>query len=208
MSPVTLVSGNTRTIYAAVQSAKGTAATTPTRKFHLTEEEMDPGRSIIQLPETDSSSQVADFNVVGAEPGGTFSTWLRPNDCDMLFYGLMQANSSSGTTNRTHTITPSTTPQYLTLWDVVPGVLTTKFIDARVVSAAISGQSGQGISVAWELRGLSALLGQTEPTLPAAFATDNAMTYPMVTVTRGGTHLGDVDAFELTINRGGQYFLG
>jgi len=206
--PVTLVSGNTRTVYAAAQSAKGTAATTPTRKFHLTDETMDPGRSIIQLPETDSSSQVADYNVVGAEPGGTFGTWLRPNDCDILFYSLMQAVATTGTTNYTHTITPSVTPVYLTLWDVIPGVLTTKFVDCRVVSGAVTGQSGQGISVAWELRGLQALLGQTEPTLPAAFATDNAMTYPMVTVTRGGVHNGDVDAFSLTINRGGQYFLG
>jgi len=206
--PVTLLSGNTRTVFAAVQSAKGTAATTPTRKFHLTEESMDPGRSLIQLPETDSSSQVADSVVVGAEPGGTMSTWLRPGDCDILFYSVMQANSSAGSTNFTHTITPSVTPVYMTVWDVVPGVMTTKYIDCRAVSAAVSGSAGQGIVVAWEMRALTALLGQTEPTLPAAFATDAAATYPMVTVTRGGTHLGDVDAFSLTINRGGQYFFG
>lgn len=208
MSPVTLVSGNTRTVYAAVQGTKGTPATTPTRKFHLTEESMDPGRSLIQLPETDSASQTADFVVVGAEPGGTFSTWLRPNDCDILFYGVMQANSSSGATNFTHTITPSLTPVWLTLWDVIPGVMTTRYHDCRVVSANIAGQSGQGITVGWELRGLTATLGVTEPTLPAAFSTDAAATYPLVTVTRGGTHLGDVDAFNMTINRGGQYFVG
>jgi hypothetical protein len=169
---------------------------------------MDLGRSVIQLPETDSSSQTADFVVVGAEPGGTFSTWLRPNDCDILFYSLMQGNSSSGSTNYTHSITPSLTPVWLTVWDVIPGVMTTKYVDCRVMSGAITGQSGQGMSVAWELRGLTALLGQAEPTMPAAFAADDAMTYPQVTVTRGGTHLGDVDAIAMTINRGGQYFRG
>src|SRR5215831_17285511 len=106
MSPVTLVPGNTRTVYAAVQSAKGTAATTPTRKFHLTEDSLDPGRQLIQLRETDSSSQSPDFVVVGAEPGNTFSTWLRPNDCDMMLFGVQGAKASAGGPNFTHTLTP------------------------------------------------------------------------------------------------------
>lgn len=202
--PVTLIPGNTRVIYTAVQSAKGTAAATPSRKLRLTEDSLDPGRQLIQLPETDSSSQAPGYVVVGAEPGGTFGTWLRPNDCDQLLYGVQGATSGSGT----FSLTPVVATKYLTMWDVVPGSSTTKYVDCRVTDALVSGQSGQGITAQWTVHALSALTSQAEPTLPAAFSTDVAMTYPQVTVTRGGTHAGDVDAFTIGIHRGGQYFHG
>lgn len=204
MPAVTLIPGNTRVIYSAVQSAKGTAATTPSRKLRLTEDSLDPGRQLIQLPETDSSSQAPGFSVVGAEPGGTFGTWLRPNDCDQLLYGVQGATSGSGT----FSLTPVVATKYLTLWDVVPGSSTTKYIDCRITDALISGQSGQGITAQWTAHALTALTNQTEPTLPAAFSTDVAMTYPQVTVTRGGVAKGDADAFSIGIHRGGQYFHG
>jgi len=205
---VSLVPGNTRVVYTAVQSGQGTAATTPTRKLELTADTLDPGRQLITLPETDSSSQAPNPAVVGGEPGGSFSTWLRPNAVDQLFSGLQGAKSSSGSGNYTHTLTPSLTQKFLTIWDVIPGKTTTKYVDCIVKSCAISGQSGQGITAAWDIRALSALMGQTEPSAPTDFAADVAMTYPQVTVTRGGTHAGDVDAFTLTIDRGGGYFHG
>lgn len=209
MPNLTLVQGNTRVVYVAKQSAKGTAASTPVRKLRLTGNSLDPGRSIITLPETDSSSQAAQAEVVGAAPGGQFETWLRPNDCDLLLYGLMGATpSDSGSGNYTHTLNPATATPYLTIWDVVPGYSTTKYVDCRVTQGTFSGQSGQGIQASWTVAGLTALVNQTEPTLPAAFSTDPAMTYPQVTVTRGGTHNGDVDAFSVTVNRNGQYFVG
>ncbi len=206
---ITLLPGNTRVIYLAKQSAKGTAATTPVRKLRVTSDGVDPGRQLITLPETDSSSQSPQSVVAGAQPGGQFDTWLRPNDCDLLFYGLMGATpSDSGSGNYTHTLNPATSTPYLTLWDVVPGVSTTKYVDCRVTQAVISGQSGQGIQASWTVAALTALVNQTEPTLPAAFSTDVGMTYPDVTVTRGGSHQGDVDAFSITIDRHGQYFFG
>ena len=202
---VTLIPGNTRVIYTAVQGSKGTAASTPSRKLRLTEDSLDPGRQLIQLPETDSSSQAPSYAVVGAEPGNTFGTWLRPNDSDQLFHGLL--GSTSGSAGSFSTIPIVATP-YLTIWDVVPGQSTTKYVDARITEAAVSGSAGQGISVQWTARALTALTNQTEPVAPSGFSTDVAMTYPQVTVTRGGVHNGDVDAFTLTISRGGQYFHG
>lgn len=208
--PITLLAGNTRTIFAAKQSAKGTAATTPVRKYRLTDDSLDPGRSIITLPETDSSSQQPQAVVVGAAPGGGFGTWLRANDSDLLLYGLMGAtpSDSGGGPNYSHTLNPAVATPYLTLWDVVPGSSTTKYVDCRVTSATFTGQSGQGVQAQWTVAALSALANQVEPTLPAAFTTEAAMTYPLVTVTRGGTHNGDVDAFSVTVNRNGQYFVG
>ena len=206
---LTLLAGNTRVIYVAKQSAKGTAATTPVRKLRVTSDALDPGRSIITLPETDSSSQSPQAVVAGAAPGGAFDTWLRPNDCDLLLYGLMGATpSDSGSTNYTHVLNPAQATPYLTIWDVIPGVSTTKYVDCRVTQGTFSGQSGQGIQASWTVAALSALVGQTEPSQPSGFSADVAMTYPQVTVTRGGTHNGDVDAFSVTVNRNGQYFVG
>lgn len=199
-----LTPGNTRTVYSAVQSAKGTVATTPTRKLRLTEDSLDPGRQLIQLPETDSSSQAPGFTVVGAEPGNTVGTWLRPNDCDQWLYGVQGVTSGSGT----FSLTPAVATKYLTIWDVIPGLSTTKYVDCRITDVLITGSAGAGISAQWTLRALTALTNQTEPTLPAAFSTDNILTYPEVTVTRGGVHAGDVDAFTIGIHRGGQYFHG
>ena len=65
------VDGNSRLIYAAKQSAKGTPNTTPTVVFPLSGDgALNPSREIIQLPETDASSQRADSRPVGASPGG------------------------------------------------------------------------------------------------------------------------------------------
>lgn len=205
---VTLLPGNTRTLYVAVQSAQGTAASTPARKLRLTDDNLDPGRQLITLPETDSSSQAPGPVVVGAEPGGTVGLWARPNDNDMFLYALMGAKGTSGSGNYTHTLTPAVATPYLTVWDVVPGQSTTKYTDVRVTSATFTGSAGQGIQASYALAGLSALVNQSEPGTPATFSTDVAMTYPDVTVTRGGTHNGDVDAFSITIDRAGQYFHG
>lgn len=206
--PVTLVPGNTRVIYTAVQSAQGTAATTPSRKLQLTADSLDPGRQLITLPETDSSTQQPNPAVVGAQPGGTFGVWMRPNAVDQLLYGLQMAKATSGSGNYTHTLTPTTTEKFLTVWDVVPGITTTKYVDCIVKAVTVSGQSGQGITGQFTVQALSALVGQAEPNTPAGFVADVAMTYPQVTVTRGGVHNGDVDAFSITIDRGGGYFFG
>jgi hypothetical protein len=199
--PVTLVSGNTRTIYAGKQSAKGTAQNTPTVKLPLTEDSFDPNRTLIQLPETDSSAQTAGFSVVGAQPGGTLSKWLRSSE-DNLF---MEAVQGAGSAN---VWTPGQNAPWLTIFDVIPGVLCTKYIDCRVISATWAGAAGQGITSQYVVEGLTAEVGATEPVTPASASTDRVLVYPDVTVTRGGTHLGDVDAFSLTVNRGGEYFFG
>jgi hypothetical protein len=198
------VAGNTRLVYAAIQSGKGSAASTPTIVFRLRDQaSLDPGRTIIQLPETDSSTQQSPDSVVGAEPGGGFATWLRSSEFDWLAQAVLGANADTGGSDPfTHTATPTQAMPYVTFWDVIPGVQCTKYIDGRIGTLSLAGQSLQGIEATiGNIVALSAALGATEPTAPTAPATDAAMSYPMVTVTIGGSHPGTVDSFTLNINR-------
>src|SRR5689334_5110299 len=104
------VAGNTRVIYAAIQSAKGTAATTPTHKFTMnTGTAGDPGRVVIQLPETDASSQQPSNAVVGSTPTIGWTNWARPGEFAFLASAVQGANADSGAGPYTHTATPAAT---------------------------------------------------------------------------------------------------
>jgi hypothetical protein len=196
------VAGNTRLIYAAIQTAKGSPAATPTHVFRLSgDSSLDPNRQIIQLPETDASSQRPSSRVVGAEPSGGWQGWLRPSEFAFLARAIMGANADSGAGPYTHTATPVASIPYLTLWDVIPGVQATRFEDARLSQLSVSGQSLAGVQYSTQAIALSATLGVAEPAVPAAPASDSSMTYPMVTVTIGGNHPGTVDQFSIQVNR-------
>jgi hypothetical protein len=197
--------GNTRLVYAAIQAGKGTPAATPTIVFEISgDAALSPNRLLIQLPETDAASQQPDNVVVGAEPGGGWSSWLRSSQSDFLAQACLGANADTGSNpNYTHTATPAAASAmpYVTLWDVLPSSMCTRYDDARISSLAFSGEALQGISVAVTAVALSAQLNVTAPTLPATLAADRALAYPDVTATIGGVANGTVDAWSLTINR-------
>lgn len=194
--------GNTRVIYAAVQSAKGTPATNPTHKFSVNGDSAgNPGRELIQLPETDASSQRADNTVVGSNPSLTWANWIRGSEFSFLAKGIQGANGDSGAGPYTHTATPVIAMPYYTFWDVIPGVQCTRFDDCRFNTLGISGEAMAGWAYNCNVMALSSTLGVTEPTLPAAQATDIKYSYPMTVVTIGGSAPGTFDAFSLEINR-------
>jgi hypothetical protein len=194
--------GNTRVIYGAIQSAKGTPAATPTHKFSVNGDSAgNPGRELIQLPETDASAQRADNTVVGSSPVLAWTNWVRGSEFAFLAKGIQGANADSGGPTFLHAATPTLAMPYYTFWDVVPGVQCTRFDDCRFNTLGISGQALAGIAYNVSIVGLSATLGVTEPVAPAAQATDIKYSYPMVAVTIGGTTPGTFSAFSITINR-------
>jgi hypothetical protein len=196
------VEGNTRCIYAATQSAKGTPATAPTLGFMLSgDAALNPNREIIQLPETDARSQRADNAVVGASPGGGWQGWWR--DSQALFLAEMVQGDITG-----GVATPSRDMPYFTAWDIIPDVMCTQYDDCRLGSLTVAGQTLQGIQyTVGSVVALSAHLGATVPTLPA-LPTDLKFSYPLVKVTVGGTWLGTHDSFSITINRNVTYLRG
>jgi hypothetical protein len=195
-------SGNTRLIYAAIQSAKGSPAATPTHVFRVNgDAAINPDRILIQLPETDGSTQRPDNNVVGADPKGGWSGWMRASEFAFLGRAVMGTNVDTGAGPFVHTASPSKALPYLTLWDVIPGQQCTRFDDSRIGRLAASGEALQGIPYTIEAIALVATLGVTEPTVPAAPASDLKYTYPLVTVTIGGAAPGTHDAWSIDVNR-------
>jgi hypothetical protein len=196
--------GNTRLIYGAIQSAKGTPASAPTIVFRLRDQAaMDPGRVIIQLPETDGSSQQSPNSVVGSSPAGGFGTWMRSSEFDWLAQCCLGADADSGSADPwTHTATPTQAMPYVTFWDVIPGVQCTRYDDCRVGTLGAAGTALQGIDVTVaNIVALSSTLGVTEPTAPSAPASDEAMSYAMVQATIGGSRPFTVDGWTININR-------
>lgn len=193
-----LVEGNTRLIYIAEQTAKGSVAAVPTQVFELSGDgALNPNRELITLPETDGSTQRADNQVVGSSPGGGWTSWVRDSQFQLLAEGILGtiATAPAGT----HTATPSKVLPYYTVWDVIPGKQCTRYDDARFSQLTISGEAMQGIPVAVQMVALSALLGVAEPTLTRA--SDLKYSYPLVKVTVGGAWPKTHDAFSVTINR-------
>lgn len=196
------VQGNTRLIYAGIQASKGTPLAAPTHVFRLNgDAAMNPNRELIQLPETDGSSQRPNNVVVGASPEGGWQGWLRASEFAFLARVIQGANADSGAGPFTHTATPANTLPYLTLWDVIPGLQCTQYVDARLSQLAVSGEALQGVQYSCQAVALSALLNATEPVAPTAPATDLAYSYPLVTNTIGGSAPGTIDSFSITINR-------
>lgn len=190
------VDGNSRLIYAAKQSAKGTPNTTPTEVFPLSgDAALNPNRAIIQLPETDASSQRSNSVVVGSSPGGGWSGWLRAKQFKMIAEGIM--GTTAGTP--TATATPSKVLPYYTMFDVIPGVQCTQYNDVRFGSLTVGSEALQGTQYSVEAVALSALLNAAEPTL--ALPTDTKYSHSYLTTTVGGAAPGTHDAVSITINR-------
>jgi hypothetical protein len=196
------VQGNTRLIYAGIQASKGTPLATPTHVFRVNgDAAFNPDREIIELPETDGSSQRPDSNVVGASPKGGWQGWMRASEYAFLARAVMGSNADSGAGPFVHTATPSNALPYLTLWDVIPGLQCTQYVDARISSLGASGEALQGVQYSVQAVALSAILGVTEPVAPAAPATDLKYSYPLVKVTIGGAAPLTFDAFSIMIER-------
>lgn len=187
------VSGNTRVICLAKQSAKGTPAASPTKFFPISGDgALNPNREIIQLPETDASSQRTSSTVVGASPGGGWTGWWRDDGALMLAEAVQGAIAGG-------VATPAQAMPYYTAWDVIPGVMCTKYDDVRIGQLTLSGQALQGIQYSVEAVALSATLNETPPTI--TLPTGLKFSYPHVSVTVGGVTPGTHDSFTFTINR-------
>ena len=197
------VDGNSRLLYVAKQSAKGTPNTTPTEVFPVSgDAAMNPNRAIITLPETDASTQRADSVVVGSSPGGGWTGWLRAKQFKLLAEGIM--GTTAGTP--TATATPAKVLPYYTIFDVIPGKQTTQYNDCRFSSLTVSSEALQGTQYSVEVVALAAVLGAAEPSL--ALPTDTKYSHSYLTTTIGGVAPGTHDAISITINRNVAYLRG
>lgn len=204
---MTGIAGNAVTLAIGKQAAKGTPQTTPAFKLRLTGGDVSPDTAIVQLAETDASRQAGSSVVVGSTVGGSTSHYLRPDEFGMIAYAALGANADSGSTNFTHTATPAASAPYLTLFKAYNvTTLVDQYSDCRITSLGVSGAAGGVLTYSPTWAGLNFLLGATDPALAAT--TTAPLTYPQVTVTKGGAAPGTVESFDLTISNGGAFVTG
>lgn len=195
------VSGNFYTLAIGKQSAKGSAQTTPTYKLKVTGGDISPSRQEFELAETDASRQQGSTVIVGAHVEGNPEFYVRPDDFGLLAYGLLGTNADGGTaSNYVHvaSMLNSGALPYFTIYKAVGStVLVDRYVDVRLSGMKVKGQAGQPLSVELDVMGLTADFGQTDPVL--APVSQDPLVYPNVTVTKGGSAPGTVEAFELDI---------
>lgn len=200
---MTLVPGNKRTLYWGTQVAKGTAQTTPTKAFRVSDFTPNPVRQRITLAETDATTQQPGDVIVGYTPGFSFKVYLRPSQAALLFQSLLGINVDSGSTpNYIHTQTPSQTTGYSTVFEREPSVWCNRYVDCRVTQIVLDGQAGGAIEATVTVEALSFTGGATAPTSPAADS-DLPFVYPEILVKRAGSSPGTASQFNATIARNG-----
>lgn len=206
-----LISGNALTLGVGIQTAKGSAKSTPDMTLRYTGGfGPTPQRQTITTAETDANRVQADPVVVGYRVGGDSEHYVRPSEQHILGQLLLGNTVTTGTGPYVHTITSTAagTAPYATLWRIVnSGTEGTKMVDSQVASITWRGGAGQALTctVTW-VGGGATTFGVADPGVAAN--TDAALTYAQVTATKNAVHDGSVASFELTANQNRSEFDG
>jgi hypothetical protein len=199
--------GNYFTAAFGKQTAKGTPQTTPNFKARATGGFVRPERQILELEETDSSRQASELVVVGSRVGGTMSHYLRSNEYALFAYAAQGAIATTGAGPYTHTLTMTGSAPYMTIYEAYGStVLVNRYVDCRCVRHVLRGTVGGAFVVENQWAGITAQFGQTDPAGAASSATP--LTWPHVTVTKGGVTADVISEIELVIDNGGEYIEG
>lgn len=197
------VSGNKRVLYFGTQVAKGTAQTTPTKAFRVTDFTPNPVRQRITLAETDATTQQPSDVIVGYQPGFSFKIYLRPTNAAFLLASLLGTNADSGSTpNYIHTMAANVATPYLTMYEREPSVWCNQYIDCRITQIQLDGQAGGAIEATITVEAITFNGGATAPTTPAA-GSDLPYVYPEILFKRAGSSPGTASQFSITIARNG-----
>lgn len=203
---MSLIPANIEYLAFAFQVDKDTPADNPTIAIVISDESLDPGVQKTALPETDRSAQQPGLVVVGAQPGGTFKKWVRPNEEDFFLYALLGANlDGGGPANWTHEASvdgdsPFSTP-YLSMWQVWPGFLAVKYTGIRFGQGSYSSSPGNGWEVEYALLGIEATYLDAEPDVDGLFVDEQPHTWPEYVTSLAGDQPGTVNQASLVINR-------
>lgn len=110
------VSSRIGTFGLAAQSAKGSAAASPTSSFFFAgSPSLSPVKETARYTMTDSGRDLQGSFTSAYRVEGDVPLYLHPQNIGILFYGALGANADTGTTNYTHTITPADDLPYMTM---------------------------------------------------------------------------------------------
>lgn len=196
-------SGNVATFGAAVQTARGTAATTPVVKTKFTGGDIAPNSVVNRLAETAATRDQGAAFKSSESVAGTPECYLRPDDFHDFAYYALGTNGDSGGGPFVHTATPSSSDlPYVTFFKMVAatsggGGIIEKYQDCKVNSLRISATNGQAATIAVDVMGLipTRLLANDVVAATNTFP----YTFDQLTVSKGGVAIATLQSFDLTI---------
>jgi hypothetical protein len=201
--------GNIGWIMSQKQTAKGTLATPAVPgvaagawKSALSGGGLGLTRTIDQLAETDSSRDQGVSFVSTEQNGGSPEFYVRDDSIGYWLWTVLGADAVAGTTNFTHTITPSNTLPYISAWRDVSDTLWEAYQDCKVSSLAITASAGQPLAATATLAGVASTRLTVDPSTAGPIILSNGYAYNyndcVVTLSGGVTAL--VSSFTMTIS--------
>lgn len=173
----------------AKQSAKGSAASTVANKIPFSGGSVDVTREVANLSETDASRDQGISYVSRTGVEGSPEAYVRDSYAHTLLTAALGLDTKTGTTNFTHTITPTNDLGYYTIFRNQSDVLYEQFTDCFVSELTIKGEAGTPLTVSANIMGLTPTRSASEPTATssATVANDSCYNYNDAAVILNGT---------------------
>lgn len=180
----------------------GTVTSGTTHKVPFAGGNINPDRNFDQLSETDSSRDRGVSYVSSEAIEGSPEFYVRDASVGQWLYGVLGADAVTGTTDKTHTITPATALPYWTIWRNIADTLFERFEDCFVSSLRISADAGSPLRAVAAVQGRKAVRLTADPSTSPAIALESSYVYNYndATVTLGGGATALVRSFEFTID--------
>lgn len=202
--------GNIGWVMAQKQTAKGTLATVALPgvaagawKSALAGGGVGPNRTIGQLAETDASRDQGTSFVSAEQNGGSPEFYVRDSTIGFWLYSVLGADAITGAgPNYVHTLTPSNTLPYISVWRDVADTLWEAYQDCKVSSLVIAASAGQPLTATATLSGRISSRLTADPSVTATIPLSNgyAYNYNDATVTLSGGATALVQGMTLTID--------
>lgn len=185
------------------QTGKGTEATAWQDKQYFEGGNIQPSRGTDQLAETDSTRNAGDYFVTQTAVEGSPEFYVRDEAIHHWLEYALGSSTHSGTTDYTHTITPSAALPYVMLGKGQGNLLFEQYNDCKVdelsiawataspgvATAGVMGRSAKRLAAEWSA-GLA----------PPAAASAAPLNFNQATVTLGGAATSLISSFELSIS--------
>lgn len=158
------------------------------------------------LSETDSSRDQGLSYIVRSGVEGGPEAYVRDSYAHTILEAGLGTDTATGTTNKTHTITPSNDLKYYTVWRNQSDVLWEKFEDCMFSEIGVKSEAGAPLTFSTSLMGRTPTRLTTDPTAsgqPLAsltVANDVVYNYNKASVKLGGSSTSLIRSFELSIN--------
>lgn len=197
--------GNVGWILAAKQTAKGTVAApsaATTYKNPFSGGNIGPVRETDNLSETDSSRDRGITFITTSGVEGTPEFYARDASAGFWLHKVLGAVATTGVSpNFTHTITPSNSLPYITVWRNISDTLYEEYLDCKVGSLTISAEAGQPLTISAGIQGRQATRLTAAPDNAAPIAVESGAVYRFndAAVTLGGGATALVRSFELSV---------